>query len=96
MRIGGTNGVNGPRGVYGKMTEADRRQSGSPTPQGDRVDLSDTARLSGAIAKIPDIRTDKVARAREMIASGELDTPEHMDIALERMLEDVLGWVEVE
>lgn len=91
MRIGGTNGVNGPQHIYPKLTEQGPAKAAGRTPEGDRVELSDAARLSAAIARIPDVRTDKVAAARELMAAGQLDTPEVMDIALDRLIEDAMS-----
>jgi anti-sigma28 factor (negative regulator of flagellin synthesis) len=72
---------------------------GGPSPQasvnkavqGDRVEISGTARLRDAISRIPDIRTEKVAEAKRQIASGELDTPANMDVAMNRLIDDALG-----
>lgn len=96
MRIGGTNGVNGPQRIYPKPAATQAAKPAEVAPQGDSVEISDAARLSEALARVPDVRTDKVARAREMIANGTLDTPENMDVAINRMMEDLLGQVEAE
>ena len=37
----------------------------------------------------PDIRTDLVRRIRREIASGDYDTPEKMELALRRLLEEI-------
>ena len=96
MRIGGTNGVNGPQRIYPKPAAQEATKPAEVSPQGDRVEISDAARLSEALARVPDIRTDKVARAKDMIANATLDTPENMDVALNRMMEDLLGQVDAE
>ncbi len=96
MRIGGTNGVNGPQRIYPKPAETtSAAAAGEVVSQGDTVEISDAARLREAMARLPDIRADKVASAKEKIANGTLDTPENMDIALNRMMEDLLGPAEV-
>ena len=96
MRIGGTNGAGGPQRIYPRATGEGAAKPAASSPDGDRVELSDTARLSAAIAQIPDIRADKVARAKELIASGQLDTPESMNVAVDRLIEDFMGQREVE
>lgn len=61
----------------------------------DQLDLSSSAtidRLGGAapseaIAGGGEIRTDRVADLRRQIASGNYDTPEKMDSALDRLLD---------
>lgn len=96
MKIGGTNGVNGPQRIYPKPSELRAGKPAEVSPAGDRVEISPQARLSEAMARIPEIRAEKVARAKEAIAGGQLDTPENMDIAINRMLEDLAGFMESE
>lgn len=96
MRIGGTNGVNGPRGVYPTKAEQGQAKPSEAVPQGDRVEISEAARLREAMSRVPDIRTEKVARAREMIASGQMDTPERMDVAMDRLLAELPWQYDVE
>ncbi|TWT97443.1 flagellar biosynthesis anti-sigma factor FlgM [Neorhodopirellula pilleata] len=65
----------------------------------DQLDLSSAARASeltstnrlsesNAIAGGGEIRIDRVAELRRQIANGSYETPEKLDIALERLLDD--------
>ena len=88
MRIGGTNSVGGPQKVYpnnakGQSLKPDAQQKAA---QPDRVEISDAARVRDAISRVADIRPEKVAQAREMIAAGEMDTPARMEVAVDRLL----------
>lgn len=59
----------------------------------DQLDLSAAASRSeaaSAAGESSEIRVDRVADLRRQIASGNYDTPERLDAALERML-DRLG-----
>lgn len=75
---------------------AEPASSPSKLAKVDKLDLSSAAReasapqASDAIAGGGEIRLDRVAEIRRSIASGTYDTPEKMDIALGRML-DQLG-----
>ena len=91
MKIGGTNGINGPGRIYpqGKPQGEPTAKAGSAS-QGDRVEISDAARLSEAMARIPDVRADKVAQAKALIDAGQMDTPERMNVALELLLDEML------
>ncbi|NIA20724.1 MAG: flagellar biosynthesis anti-sigma factor FlgM [Anaerolineaceae bacterium] len=93
MNIGGTNGVGGPQNVYPKKAPGQAPKAGAPqnVRQTDRVEISDAARVRDAISRVADMRTEKVARAREMIASGEMDTPQRMDVAVDRLLDELMG-----
>jgi anti-sigma28 factor (negative regulator of flagellin synthesis) len=94
MDIGGTSGVGGPQripptGLQGKAQGAQPVAAGSAP--GDRVEISDVARLQDAISRIPDIRSEKVANAKAMIANGTLDTPANMDAAMNALINDLQG-----
>lgn len=94
MDIGGTSGVGGPQriiptGAQGKAQGAQPAAAGAAP--GDRVEISDVARLQDAISRIPDIRAEKVANAKAMIANGTLDTPANMDAAMNALLNDLHG-----
>ena len=54
----------------------------------DRVEVSDAARWMSELT-MPDVRADKVAAAREAIARGDFDTDERLNVAIERMMEDL-------
>jgi negative regulator of flagellin synthesis FlgM len=92
MKIGATNGVNAAQRVFPPVQPGDARGALAPAgsaEQGDKVEISGAARLRDAISQLPEIRADKVERARQMIASGEMDTPERLDAALDRLLDEL-------
>jgi hypothetical protein len=96
MKIGGTNGINGPGRIYPNgRTQGEPTTEPGPLSQGDRVEISDAARLSEAMARIPDIRAEKVAGAKALMAAGRMDTPERMDVALELLLDEMLPQAEL-
>jgi negative regulator of flagellin synthesis FlgM len=71
-----------------KPAELAARPSATPV---DQLDLSSVNRLNASqIAGGGEIRIDRVADIRRQIAEGSYDTPEKMDAALDRLL-DQLG-----
>ena len=80
----GSQGVVGVRGVEAaKATEAAVNQGVSEVR--DTVALSvDAVQAAGASG---DIRLDKVNAIRAAIADGSYETPEKLDLALDRLLE---------
>lgn len=82
------NGVNGMGGVQPiRRMKAAYRMSNVPSPA-DSVEIpTDVMRLSG----IEGIRLDKVLAVRSQIASGTYFTPDKLDVALDRALDDALG-----
>lgn len=63
--------------------------SAGATRAKDQVEISEMGRLLDEISRLPDIREEKVAEIREAIASGIYETPEKLEIAVERLLQDV-------
>ncbi len=56
---------------------------------GDRVELSTHARLLDRLLRLPDVRDELVERVRHAIADGTYQTPEKLDIATQRLLEEL-------
>jgi negative regulator of flagellin synthesis FlgM len=57
----------------------------------DVVEISTAAALAAKVHEIPDVRADLVARVKQEIKAGTYETPEKIDTAVERLLEDLLG-----
>ncbi|MES1213395.1 MAG: flagellar biosynthesis anti-sigma factor FlgM, partial [Singulisphaera sp.] len=55
----------------------------------DIVDISETGRLLEMAAQLPDIRSDRVAELRAQIAQGNYDSAEKLDLAVERLLDEI-------
>ncbi len=60
----------------------------SATHDRDRVELSEHARFMDQLRELPSIRTERVEAVREAIINGTYETPEKLDIAVSRMLEE--------
>ena len=60
----------------------------SPTRQ-DRVEISELAGFLSKLAELPEDRARKIVSVRNEIAEGRYETPEKLDIAAERLLEDL-------
>ncbi|MCO6456871.1 MAG: flagellar biosynthesis anti-sigma factor FlgM [Pirellulaceae bacterium] len=89
--------VNGPTHVHGAQPiNAPHRIHNTPaaTTTGyvggaDQLDISHEADLISRIRDLPDIRTDRVAQLRAAIASGNYETADKLDLAVERLLEEI-------
>ena len=55
----------------------------------DTVEISDSARYLGEIKKLPAIREAKVQQMKDLIASGQFETPERINGTVNRMLEEL-------
>ncbi len=91
MQIYGPTHVHGPQAIRAphiapppEATRVDRATGGS-----DEVVISSAARLLDAVHNLPEIRQDRVREIREAIAEGTYETDEKLQIALERLLEEI-------
>jgi len=91
MQIYGPSQVHGPQTLSGPHSIRSPQRTAAPsTPAtGDQLDISEAAQLMSQAQDLPDIREDLVARVRSEIASGSYETPERMDMALERLLDEI-------
>lgn len=55
---------------------------------GDSVELSPTANLLARLNDLPSVREDLVQRVRTEIDAGTYETPEKIDSAVDRMIEE--------
>jgi hypothetical protein len=64
-----------------------RRRRGAPG-EGPAADLSEWIRR---VRRMPIVREDLIRKVRAEIAAGKYETPQKLDIAVRRLLEDLLG-----
>lgn len=100
MQVFGPFRVNAGQGPQGpsRLSQARPTDASTPKPSAspvDQLDLSPAARaissgeVSGPASVGGDMRLDKIASLRRQIADGSYDTPEKMDVALGRLLDDL-------
>ena len=56
---------------------------------GDVVEISTAARLAAMVQDVPEVRADLVARVKAEIAAGTYETDERIEIAMDRLLDDL-------
>ena len=92
MQISGTTQVHGPHGINAPHTSRANqaaRQASATEPAVDRVEISPAAEAAVRAAEGGDIRTDLVSRIRAEIAAGTYDTPDKMNVAVDRLLDEL-------
>jgi len=95
MQVHGPSQVHGAEGLKGPHfnQRAGGPQPSSATPSSagpsDSLDISPAADAAAQAAESGTLRTDLVARVRQEIASGTYETPDKIDAALERMLDEI-------
>lgn len=67
-------------------------ETANPAMQaGDHVEISEMGRILDDLSRVPEIRAEKVAELRRSIQAGMYETPEKLEIAVERMIDDMRG-----
>ena len=79
------NGIPAP---IARRADAPAASGSSPTRGSDSVELSSTSQLLSRLAELPDVRQDLVDRVKAQIQSGDYDTPEKLDKALDAMINE--------
>jgi negative regulator of flagellin synthesis FlgM len=88
------NGVQPPVGPKAVEPVSPGVIGGAPvqaTKASDVVEISTVARLAAMAQEVPEIRTDLVARIKAEIEAGTYETPERIDIAVNRLMDELLG-----
>ena len=91
MQIQGTNRIHSPQGINAPhfSTKTAGTQSTGAAGKADRVEISPAANAAIEAAEGGRVRTDLVNLIRNQIAAGTYDTPEKMNIAMERLLDQM-------
>jgi negative regulator of flagellin synthesis FlgM len=85
-KVHGPHGINAPHAPFGSP----RSQEAAKSPAaGDRVEISPAAEAAIQAAEAGGIRHDVVNRVRSEIAAGTYETPEKLDAALDRLIDEI-------
>ena len=58
----------------------------------DHVEISPLGQMLDGISRLPEIRHEKVEEIRRQIAAGSYETPEKLELALDRLMDELMGW----
>jgi negative regulator of flagellin synthesis FlgM len=91
MQIQGTNRSHSPQGINAPHfgTKTSGTQSTGAAGKADRVEISPAANAAIEATEGGAVRTDLVNQIRSQIAAGTYDTPEKMNAAVERLLDQM-------
>jgi flagellar biosynthesis anti-sigma factor FlgM len=85
----GSNGHTSPARIAARR--AAQQQEAAPQAgslRGDSVEVSAAAQLLARLSDLPDVRSDLVDRVKAEITSGDYETPEKLDAAIDGLIED--------
>lgn len=94
MEIHGAAGPQGTQPIYPRLaafTVEAGQTVGVAAPR-DHVEISPVGRMLDGVSGLPEIRHERVQEIRSQIAAGVYETPEKLEVALDRMLDEMSGW----
>jgi negative regulator of flagellin synthesis FlgM len=92
MHVSGTTHIHGPHGInapHAPRSGQAARQAPPAEPNVDRVEISPAAEAAIRAAEAGEIRHDLVDRIRAQIADGTYETPEKLNAAVDRLLDEI-------
>lgn len=91
MQINGTHQVHGTQAPNAPHFNRRPQQAsaGTSAQQVDQVDISPAAMAASESAGSQDVRQDVVSRVRAEIANGTYETPEKLDVAVDRLFDAI-------
>jgi len=78
-------------GLESRQTSGAYKPTNRRIAQADVVELSTVAKLSEKARELPEIRTDLVEQAKAEIEAGVYETPQRIEIAVQRLLAELFG-----
>ena len=90
MDIQGAGGISGPNRIEPQKVSPGRTETADLGNKiGDRAEISETARLLSQLAEVPEVRMEKVEELKELIASGQYESKEKIEQAVERLMDEL-------
>jgi negative regulator of flagellin synthesis FlgM len=91
MQIYGPQSLHGPQPINSPHSPHRAKPAASPeeTVIKDELNISDAARFIEQARGAPEVRQERVDSIRVQIANGTYETPEKLDIAVDRLLDEI-------
>lgn len=93
MQVNGPSHVHGPQPLRAphRIQPAESAPSVDHLYGADQVEISREAELLGQVHHLPEIRADRVEQIRAELAEGIYETDEKLEVAVGRLLDELLG-----
>ena len=89
--IHGVTGPIGPGSIEPVNTIGAAQPAADAAMVNDVVEISTIARLAAKVQEIPDVRAELVQRVKAEIAAGTYETPERLEIAVSRLMDEFIS-----
>ena len=83
--IHGAQPINAPHNIRGSQPAPEPE----PAQINDQLDLSEQGQIVARVHELPDVRQARVDEIRAAIAGEKYETDEKLDIAVERLLDEI-------
>jgi negative regulator of flagellin synthesis FlgM len=94
MEIFGAGGLQGPQPIYPRLA-AFSLDAGETVHAGavrDQLEISPLGQMLDGIGQLAEIRYERISEIRAQIESGSYESPEKLELALDRLLDELSGW----
>ena len=94
MEIFGAGGTQGPGPIYPRLAAlgVDAGQTVHAGGPRDHVEISPLGQMLDGIGQLPEIRSERVEEIRRQLAVDRYETPEKLELALDRLLDELRAW----
>ena len=94
MEVYGAGGMQGPQPIYPRLAafSVESGQAVQANTPRDQVEISPLGQMLDGIGQLPEIRHERVEEIRRQIAAGSYETPEKLELALDRLFDELRGW----
>ena len=89
LNVNGIGAANGPAAVDPTARTIPVARPAELTGGPDVVEISMAAKLAAKVHDVPAVRTNLVTRVKAEVAAGVYETPERLEIAVDRLMEDI-------
>jgi len=89
--VNGIGPVGAPKAIEPPTNIAATERAGQAEAPRDVVEISSVAKLAAKIQDIPEVRGELVARVKSQIEAGAYETPERIEIAVDKLMDELLG-----
>lgn len=94
MEIHGAGGAQGPQAIFPRLAAfgVEGGHTVHTTTPRDHVEISPLGQMLDGISRLPEIRHERVEAIRQQIADGTYETPDKIQVALDRLLDELSGF----
>ena len=93
-RITGAGGASSAQPIFPRLAAfgVDAAAPSSVSIPRDHVEISPLGQMLDGISRLPEIRHERVEAIRQQIAAGTYETPEKIQVALDRLMDELSGF----